>query len=83
MKAAIIACPEVKPQGVLSGQEFSQIDVCQGQVFCDRFYVGVTLTAGCKVLFFPRPTSNSRASRDYSWLGIPLMVTSTFVIWGL
>ena len=50
MKAVIIACPEVKPQGVLAGQEFSQIDVCQGQVFCDRSYVGVTLTARRKVL---------------------------------
>ena len=31
----------------------SQIDVCQGQVFCDRSYFGVTLTAGRrrKVLF--------------------------------
>ena len=46
MKAVIIECPEVKPQGVLAGQEFSQIDVCLGQVFCDRSYVGVTLTAG-------------------------------------
>ena len=45
MKAVIIACPEVKPQGVLAGQEFSQIDVCQGQVFCGRSYFGVTLTA--------------------------------------
>ena len=45
MKAVILACPEVKPQGVLAGQEFSQIDVCQGQVFCDRFYVRMTLTA--------------------------------------
>ena len=45
MKAVIIACPEVKPQGVIAGQEFSLIDVCQGQVFCDRSYVGVTLTA--------------------------------------
>ena len=45
MTAVIIACPEVKPQGVLSGQEF-----CQSQVFCDRSYVGVTLTARHKVL---------------------------------
>ena len=45
MKAVIIACPEVKPKGVLAGLEFSQLDVCQGQVFCDRSYVGVTLTA--------------------------------------
>ena len=45
MKGVISACPEVKPQGVLAGQEFSQIDVCQGQVFCDRSYVGVTPTA--------------------------------------
>ena len=44
MKAVIIACPEVKPQCVLAGQEFSQIDVCQGQVFCGRFYFRVTLT---------------------------------------
>ena len=43
MQAVIIACPEVKPQGVLAGQEFSQINVCQ--VFCGRSYVGVTLTA--------------------------------------
>ena len=50
MKAVIIACPEVKPHGVLAGQKFSQIDVCQGQVFCDRSYFGVTLTAGRKVL---------------------------------
>ena len=50
MKAVIIACPEVKPQEVLAGQEFSQIDVCQGKVFCDRSYVGVTLTARRKVL---------------------------------
>ena len=50
MKAVIIACPEVKPQGVLAGQECSQIDVCQGQVFCDRSFVGVTLTARRKVL---------------------------------
>ena len=50
MKAVIIACPEVKSQGVLAGQEFSQIDVCQGQDFCDRSYVGVTLTAKRKVL---------------------------------
>ena len=28
----------------------SQIDVCQGQVFCGRSYFGVTLTAGGKVL---------------------------------
>ena len=46
MKAVIIACPEVKPQRVFAGQEFSQIDVCQGQVFCGRSYFGVTLTAG-------------------------------------
>ena len=45
MKAVIIACPEVKSQGVLAGQEFSQIDDCQGQVFCDRSYLAVTLTA--------------------------------------
>ena len=50
MKAVIIACHEVKPHGVLAGQKFSQIDVCQGQVFCDRSYFGVTLTAGRKVL---------------------------------
>ena len=50
MKAVIIACPEVKPQGVLAGQEFSQIDVCQSQVFCDPSYVRVTLTARRKVL---------------------------------
>ena len=50
MKAVIFACPEVKQQGVLAGQEFSQIDVCQGQVFCDRSYVAVTLTARRKVL---------------------------------
>ena len=50
MKTVIIACPEVKPQGLLAGQEFSQIDVCQGQVFCDRSYVGVSLTAKRKVL---------------------------------
>ena len=49
MKAVTIACPEVKPQWVLAGQEFSQIDVCQGQVFCGRSY-GVTLTAGRKIL---------------------------------
>ena len=49
MKAVIIAYPEVKPQLVLAGQEFSQIDVCQGQVFCGRSYFGVTLTAGRKV----------------------------------
>ena len=45
MKAVIIACPEVTPQGVLASQEFSQIDVCQGQVFWDRSYVRGTLTA--------------------------------------
>ena len=45
MKVVIIACPEVKPQGVLAGQEFCQIDVCQGLVLGDRSYVGVTLTA--------------------------------------
>ena len=50
MKAVIIACPEVKPQGVLAGQGLSEIHVCQGQVFCDRSYVGVTLTARRKVL---------------------------------
>ena len=57
MKAVIIDCPEVKPQGVLAGQEFYQIDVCQDQVFCDCSYVGVTLTAGrCrKVLLFLVP----------------------------
>ena len=49
MKAVIIACPEVKPQGVLAGQEFSQIGVCQGQVFCDRSYVGVLFTTRRKV----------------------------------
>ena len=46
MRSVVIPCPEVKPQGVLAGQEFSQTDVCQGQVFCDRSYFGVTLTAG-------------------------------------
>ena len=51
MKAVIIACLDVKPQGVLAGQEFSQIDVCQGQVFCDRSCVEVTLTTWRKVLF--------------------------------
>ena len=52
MKAVIIACPEVKPQGVPAGQKFFQIDVCKAQVFCDRSCFGVTLTAGrcCKVL---------------------------------
>ena len=50
MKAVIIACPEVKPQGVLAGQKLSQIDVCQDQVFCDRPFLGMTLTAGRKVL---------------------------------
>ena len=45
MKALIIAFPKVKPEEVLAGQEFSQIDVCQGQVFCNRSYVGMTLTA--------------------------------------
>ena len=34
--------------GVLVGQEFSQIDVCQDQVFCDPS--GVSLTARHKVL---------------------------------
>ena len=43
MKAVIITCPEVKPQ---ASQEFSQIDVCHGQVFCDRSYFEMTLTAG-------------------------------------
>ena len=37
-------CPHIVAE--CAGQEFSQIDVCQGQVFCDRSYVGVTLTAG-------------------------------------
>ena len=46
MKAVIMACSEVKPQGVLVGQEFSQIDVSKGKVFSDRSYFGVTLTAG-------------------------------------
>ena len=55
MKAVIIACSEVKPQGALAGQEFSQIDVCQGRVFCDRSYVGVTLTARRKVLLYLVP----------------------------
>ena len=52
MKAVVIACHEVKPQGVLAGPESSQIDVCQSQVFCDRSFLGVRLTAGpfCKVL---------------------------------
>ena len=45
LKAVIIACSEVKPQGIIAWQEFSQIDVCLGQVFYDRSYVGVTLTA--------------------------------------
>ena len=52
VKAITIACPEVKPQGVLAGQEFCQIDVCQVQVIYDRSYFGVRLTARrcCKVL---------------------------------
>ena len=50
MKALIIACPEVKQQRVLADHEFSQIDVCQGQVFYDRSYVGVTLTTRREVL---------------------------------
>ena len=33
MKPVIIGCPEVKPQSILVCQEFSQRDVCQGQVF--------------------------------------------------
>ena len=52
MKPVIIACSEVKPQGVFAGQEFSQIEVCHGQVFCDRSYFGVTLTAvRCRKVF--------------------------------
>ena len=81
MKAVIIACPEVKTQGVLAGQEFSQIDVCQGQVFCDRSYGGVDAYCQAQCTSLPRPTSDRRAFLDcrVGWS----MVTSTFVIWGL
>ena len=67
--AAIIACSEVKPQGVLAGQEFSQIDVCQGQVFCDRSYVGVTLTARRKVLLCLVPHLIGAHPLTVEWVG--------------
>ena len=46
MKSVVIAGPEVKPQDVLAGPEFSQIGVCQGHVICDGSYFWVRLTAG-------------------------------------
>ena len=66
MKAVIIACSEVKPQGILAWQEFSQIDVWLGQVFFRPF-----LRRGdayCQAMpqstSLPRPTSDRRASLD-------------------
>ena len=57
MKAVIIACPEVKPQGVLAGQEFTHIDVCQGLRRGDAY-------CQAQSTFLPRPTSDRRASLD-------------------
>ena len=81
MKSVVTACPDVKPQEVLADQEFSQTDVCQGQVFCDRPYFVVRLTAGrcCKVLLCLIP----HLIGVHQLFENPLDGDLHFVIWGL